>query len=127
MKRGKDVAFGHFFGSKEMFVFFGCGPSILSRLLQFVHEHVLVGVFWAMLSVVGRPNFVEAAPVSFAQDPRQDVHFEVELRGELSADQVRHARTFASRDQLAALAVAAVLRCQGGRVAGKCRTDAVAR
>lgn len=106
---------------------FGCGPSILSGLLQFIHEHILVGVFWAVLSVVGRPHRMEATPVPFAQDPGQHVHFEVELRGELGADQVRRARAFASSDQLPAVAVAAVLCCQGGRVAGKCRTDAVAR
>lgn len=93
---------------------FGCGPSVLPGLLQFVHEHVLVGVFWAILSVVGRPYCVEAAPVPFAQDPRQHVHFKVELWGELGADQVRHARAFSPRDQLPAVTVAAVLRCQGG-------------
>lgn len=105
---------------------FGCGPSILPGLLQFIHEHILMGVFWAVLSVVGRPHCMEAAPVSFAQNPWQHVHFEVELRGELSADQVRHARPFPSRNQLPALTVAAVLCCQGGRVAGKGWTDAVA-
>lgn len=105
---------------------FGCGPSVLSGLLQFIHKHILVGVFWAVLSVVGRPHCMKAAPVPFAQDPRQHVYFEVELGGELSADQVWHARAFPSRDQLPPLTVAAVLCCQSGWVAGKCWTDAVA-
>lgn len=105
---------------------FGCGPSVLPGLLQFIHEHVFVGICRAAQSVVGWPHRMEATPVPFAQDPGQHVHFEVELGRKLGADQVRRARAFTSRDQLPAIAVAAVLCCQCGRVAGKRRADAVA-
>lgn len=68
---------------------------------------------------------MEATPVSLAQDPRQHVHFEVKLWGELGTDQVRRACAFAPRDQMPSIAVTAVLRRESGRVTGKRRPDAV--
>lgn len=52
---------------------------------------------------------MEAAPVSFAQDPWKHVHLVMELRGELGADEVWRSGTFAPRNQLHVLVVAAVL------------------
>lgn len=86
-----------------------------------------MGVFWAAQPVAGWPYHVEATPVPLAQDPRQHVHLEVQLLRELGADQIRRARAFPPRDQLAEVIVAAVLRREGGRVAGERRADAAAR
>lgn len=70
---------------------------------------------------------MKATPVPFAQDPRQDVHLEVQLLRELGADEVRRARAFPPRDQAPTVAVATMLRRQSGRVAGKRRANAAAR
>lgn len=70
---------------------------------------------------------MESTPVSLAQDPRQHVHFEVQLGRKLSTDQIRRARAFPPRDQPPALAVTTVLRRQGGRVARQRRADAAPR
>lgn len=86
-----------------------------------------MGVFWAAQSIVGWPHRMEATPVSLAQDPRQHIHFEVQLRWELSADQVRRACAFPPRDQPAAIVVTTVLRCKSRWVAGKCWADAATR
>lgn len=69
---------------------------------------------------------MEAAPVSLAQDPRQHVHFEVELRWKLCADQVRRTCAFTPCYQLPAIAVTTLLRCESRRVARKRWADAVA-
>lgn len=90
--------------------------SVLSSLLQLVHINVLLRVLGALQSVVGRTYRVEAAPVSFAQNPWKNVHLVMELRRELGADEVRRSGTFAPGDQLHVLVVAAVLCCQRGAV-----------
>lgn len=70
---------------------------------------------------------MEATPVSLAQDPREHIHFEVQLRRELGADQVRRARAFPACDQPPAFAVTTVLRRESRRVAGERRADAATR
>lgn len=62
---------------------------------------------------------MEAAPVSFAQDPRKHVHLVMELWRELCADKVGCPGTFASGDQLHVLVVAAVLCGERGAVKRK--------
>lgn len=59
---------------------------------------------------------MEAAPVSFAQDPWKYVHLVMELRRELRADEVGRSGTFAPGDELHVLVVAAVLRGERGAV-----------
>lgn len=86
-----------------------------------------MGVFWAAQPITGWPHHVEATPVPLAQDPRQHVHLEMQLLRELGADQVRRARAFPPRDQLAQIIVATMLRCESGRVARKRRANAAAR
>lgn len=70
---------------------------------------------------------MEATPVSLAQNPRQHIHFEVQLGRKLGANQVRRACAFSSRDQPPAVVVTTVLCRKGSRVAGQCRADAAAR
>lgn len=86
-----------------------------------------MGVFWAAQSVIGWPHHVEATPVPFAQDPRQNVNFEVQLLGELGADQVWRARALPPGDQPSTIVVAALLCGQSRRVAGERRANAAAR
>lgn len=69
---------------------------------------------------------MEAAPVSFTQDPGQHVHFEVQLRRELCADQVGRARALPPCDQPPAVIITTLLRRQCGRVSRERRADAVA-
>lgn len=90
--------------------------SVLSSLLQLVHIDVLLRVLRAPQSVVGWTYGVEAAPVSFAQDPWKHVHLVMELRRELGADKVGRTGTFTPRDQLHVLVVAAVLGGERGAV-----------
>lgn len=52
---------------------------------------------------------MEAAPVTFAQDPWKHVHFVMELRREFDADEVRRSGTFAPGYELHVFVVAAVL------------------
>lgn len=86
-----------------------------------------MGVLRAAQPIVGRAHRMEATPVPLAQDPRQHVHLEVQLRRELGADQVRRACALPPRDQPPAIVVATVLRGEGGQVAGERRADAAAR
>lgn len=90
--------------------------SVLSSLLQLIHINILLRVLHALQSVVGRTYRVEAAPVSFAQDPWKYIHLVMELRRELGADKVGRSGTFAPRDQLHVLVVAAVLCSECGAV-----------
>lgn len=75
--------------------------------------------------VVWRPGLVVAAPVSFADDPGQDVHLVVQVGGELRADEVGRAGPFAASDELHVVVVAAVLRCQCGGLQRQHGADAV--
>lgn len=70
---------------------------------------------------------MEATPVSLAENPRQHIDFKVQLGGELNADQVRRPCAFPACDEPTAVAVTALLRGEGRRVAGKCRADAAPR
>lgn len=60
-----------------------------------------------------------AAPVTLAEDPGQHVHLVVQLRGELSANEVGDASPLATGDEAGVLIVAAVLGSQGGAVEGE--------
>lgn len=60
-----------------------------------------------------------SAPVPLAEDPGQHVHFVVQLRGELGADEVRCPGPLPSGNQLGVLIVAAMLGSQGGAVQGE--------
>lgn len=62
---------------------------------------------------------MEAAPVSFAQDPWKHVHLVMELWRELCADKVGRTSPFSSCDQLHVLVVAAVLCGERGAVKRK--------
>ena len=83
------------------------------------------GALRALLSVVGRPSLVIPAPVALADDPGQDVHFVVELGGELSADEVGRPRPFAPGDKLHVVAVATVLGSQRGALQGQHGANAI--
>ena len=84
-------------------------------------------VLGARQPAVGRSHGVETAPVAPTEDPGQHVHLEVQLGGELGADQVGRAGALPPREQPPALVVAALLRRQRGRVAGERGADAGAR
>lgn len=86
---------------------------------------LVLRVVGTLLPVVWRPGLVVAAPVSFADDPGQDVHLIVQVGGELCADEVGRASPFAASDELHAVVVAAVLRCQRGGLQRQHGADAV--
>lgn len=98
---------------------------ILPGLLELLHVVLIRGALCALLSVVGRPSLVIPAPVTLADNPGQDVHLVVELRGELGADEVGRARPLAPGDELHVVTVAAVLRRQRGALQGQHGADAV--
>lgn len=98
---------------------------ILPGLLELLDVIFIRGALRAFLSVVGRPGLVIPAPVALADNPGQDVHFVVELRGELSADEVRRPCPFAPGDELHVVAIATVLGSQGSALQGQHGADAV--
>lgn len=53
---------------------------ILPGLLELLNVVFIRGALRALLSIVGRPGLVIPAPVSFADNPGQDIHLVVELR-----------------------------------------------
>jgi len=87
---------------------------------------LILRIVWTLLPIVWRPGLVVAAPVSFADDPGQDVHLIVQVSGELCADEVGRAGTFAASDKLHVVIIAAVLRSQRGGFEGQHGADAVA-
>lgn len=80
---------------------------------------LLGGVVSTLLPVVGGPDGVIPAPVTLAKDPGQHVHFVVQLRRELGADEVGDAGPLATGDEAGVLVIAAVLGSQGGAVKGE--------
>lgn len=87
---------------------------------------LVLGVLSALLAVVGWPGVVVAAPVTFADDPRQDVHFVVQVCGELDADEVGRAGALAAGYELHGVVVATVLGSQRGGLQREHGADAVA-
>ena len=98
---------------------------IFPGLLKLLDVVLVGGALGAPVSVVGGPGLVIPAPVALADDPGQDVHFVVELRRELRADEVGRARPFAPGDELHVVAVAAVLGSQRGALQGQHGADAI--
>lgn len=117
---------------KQFFCFlFFCVPGLdggleLPRLFELLVVVLVLGVFRALLPVVGRPGLVVSAPVALADDPGQDVHLVMQVGRELRADEVGRARPFAAGDELHAVVVAAVLRRQRGGLQREHGADAVA-
>lgn len=68
-----------------------------------------------------------AAPVPFTDDPRQNVDLVMEVGGELGADEVGRPGPFPAADELHAVVIATVLRCQRGGLQRQHGADAVAR
>lgn len=99
--------------------------SIFPCFLKLLVVVFIWWVFCALLPIVGRPGLIVAAPVTFAYDPGQDVHFVVELCWEFYADQVGCPGPFAPGDQLHVVIVAAVLCCKRGALQGQHGADAV--
>ncbi len=62
---------------------------------------------------------MKTAPVSFTQDPWENVYFVMKLWGELCTDEVRGSGPFASSDELYVIVVAAMLCSQRGAVEGE--------
>ena len=100
-------------------------PLILPGLLKLLDVVLVGGALGAPVSVVGGPGLVIPATVALADDPGQDVHFVVELRRELRADEVGRARPFAPGDELHVVAVAAVLGSQRGALQRQHGADAI--
>lgn len=74
---------------------------------------VFIGrVFCTLLPIVWGPCFIVPAPVAFAYNPRQNVHFVMELCWEFNADKVWCTCPFPSGDQLHIIIIAAVLCCK---------------
>lgn len=69
-------------------------------------------VFCTLLPIVWRPCFIVSAPVTFAYNPRQNVHFVMEFCWEFDADQVWCTCSFPSGNQLHIIIIAAVLCCK---------------
>ena len=69
-------------------------------------------VFCTLLPIVWRPCFIVSAPVTFAYNPRQNVHFVMEFCWEFNADQVWCTCPFPSGNQLHIIIIAAVLCCK---------------
>lgn len=90
--------------------------SVLPGFSELRLKHGLGGVFLAVQPIVGGPDGMKAAPVSFAQNPGQDVHLIMKLWGKLSADQIRRSCSLSSSDQPHPVVVATVLRRQCGAV-----------
>lgn len=102
--------------------------KIFSVFPCFLKLLVVVFVWWvfcALLPIIGRPGFIVAAPVTFAYDPRQNVHFVVEFCWEFDADQVGCSCPFAPGDQLHVIIIAAVLRCERRALQRQHGADAV--
>lgn len=57
---------------------------------------LILRVVRTFLPIVWWPGLVVAAPVPFADDPGQDVHFIVQVRRELCANQVGRSGPFAA-------------------------------
>lgn len=101
--------------NKMFFVFFSLCPKLeFPCFLKLFVVVLVLRVVRTFLPVVWRPGLVVAAPVSFADDPRQDVHFIVQVCRKLGADEVGCAGPFASSDKLHIVVVAAVLCGQSG-------------
>lgn len=115
-----------FFSSSSSFRSTDSGLEFPSFFKLFVVVLVL-RVVGTLLPVVRRPGLVVAAPVSFADDPGQDVHLVVQVGRELRADEVGRAGPFAARDELHVVVVAAVLRRQRGGLQRQHGADAVTR
>lgn len=98
---------------------------VFPGLLELFNVVLIRGAFCALLPVIGRPGLVIPTPVTLADDPRQNIHFVVELSGELGADEIGCACPFASGDELHVVPIATVLGSQGGTLQGQHRADAV--
>ncbi len=62
---------------------------------------------------------MKTAPVSFTQDPWENVYFVMKVWGELCTDEVGGSGPFASSDELYVIVVAAMLCSQRGAVEGE--------
>lgn len=100
--------------------------SVLSCFLKLFVIVLLRRIFCTFLTIVRRPSFIVPTPVSFANDPRQNIHLVMKFCREFDADQVGGASPFPSGNQLHAVIIAAVLCCQGGTLQGQHGPDAVA-
>lgn len=90
---------------RKIFSVFPCFLKLL--VIVFVWR-----VFCTLLPIVWRPCFIVSAPVPFAYNPGQNVHFVMEFCWEFDADQVWCTRPLPSGNQLHIIIIAAVLSCQ---------------